>query len=100
MSMTEIDPRLIQNSPGVKGYLQAFKNRVTGGELGSLPVIIGLIVIWTIFYNENHRFLTPGNLTNLMLQVAAVGTISVGVFLVLLIGETDLSVGSVSGVSA
>ena len=40
------------------------------------------------------------NLTNLTLQIAAIGTISVGVVLVLLLGEIDLSVGAVSGLAA
>jgi D-xylose transport system permease protein len=76
------------------------RRRVTQGELGSLPVVIGLVVIWIIFQAKNDRFLTSGNLTNLVLQIAAVGTISVGVVLVLLLGEIDLSVGVVSGLAA
>ena len=71
-----------------------------GGELGSLPVVIGLIVIWSSSSSSNDRFLSAENLTNLMLQIAATGTISVGIVLVLLLGEIDLSVGSVSGVRA
>ena len=59
-----------------------------------------LVVIWTIFTIANDRFLTAVNLTNLALQIAAVGTISVGVVLVLLLGEIDLSVGAVSGLAA
>jgi D-xylose transport system permease protein len=74
--------------------------QIAQGELGSLRVIIGLAVIWTIFQIANDRFLSAVNLTNLMLQIAAVGTISVGVVLVLLLGEIDLSVGAVSGLSA
>ena len=35
-----------------------------------------------------------------MLQIAAVGTISIGVVLILLLGEIDLSVGAVSGLAA
>ncbi len=100
MSVADIDPRLIQNSGGIGGYWTLFKRRVSGGDLGSLPVVIGLIIIWTIFQSMNSNFLTALNLTNLMLQVAAVGMIAVGVFMVLLLGETDLSVGSVSGLSA
>ena len=76
------------------------RRRVTQGELGSLPVVIGLVVIWIVFQAKNDRFLTSGNLTNLVLQIAAVGTISVGVVLVLLLGEIDLSVGVVSGLAA
>jgi len=56
--------------------------------------------IWTFFQFQNDRFLSPGNLTNLMLQQAAVATISIGVVLILLLGEIDLSVGAVSGLCA
>lgn len=70
------------------------------GEMGSLRVIIVLAIIWTIFALANDRFLTAVNLSNLALQIAAVGTISVGVVLVLLLGEIDLSVGAVSGLAA
>jgi D-xylose transport system permease protein len=80
--------------------LADLRRRVTQGELGSLPVVIGLVVIWIVFQAKNDRFLTSGNLTNLVLQIAAVGTISVGVVLVLLLGEIDLSVGVVSGLAA
>ena len=74
--------------------------RVGRMELGPLPVLIGIAAIWTIFTIANPRFLSPINLTNMMLQIAAVGTISVGIVLVLLLGEIDLSVGSVSGFAA
>ena len=70
-----------------------------GGEAASLRVLVVLALIWIVFTIANDRFLTAGNLTNLTLQVAATGTISVGVVLVLLLGEIDLSVGAVSGVS-
>jgi D-xylose transport system permease protein len=95
-----VDPRLIQDAPGLKGAWQGFRRRVSQGELGSLPVIIGLSVIWLIFYAANERFLSAVNLTNLMLQIAAMGTISSGIVLVLLLGEIDLSAGAVSGLSA
>jgi D-xylose transport system permease protein len=71
-----------------------------GWNIGSWPVLLGLILIAVIFQLANPHFLTPLNLTNLMVQIAAVGTISVGVVLVLLIGEIDLSVGAVSGLCA
>ena len=70
------------------------------GELGSLPVIVGLIIIWVYFSVSEENFLTAGNLTNLMLQITALGIIATGVVLVLLLGEIDLSVGIVSGLAA
>ena len=64
-----------------------------------MPVIIGLIVIWIVFYTQNSRFLSSRNLVELSLDSATIGMISIGVVLVLLLGEIDLSIGSVSGAS-
>lgn len=74
--------------------------RVRGGDLGSLPVIVGLIVIWTVFQILNPVFLSSTNLVLLTMQCAAIGTIALGVVMILLVGEIDLSVGSVSGLAA
>jgi D-xylose transport system permease protein len=74
--------------------------RLVQGDLASLRVVIGLAVIWAIFQFENDRFLSAQNLTNLGLQITAIGLISVGIVYVLLLGEIDLSVGAVSGLSA
>jgi D-xylose transport system permease protein len=94
-----LDERLIQER-GLRGYVDAFRARIRNGEIGSLPVVVGLVIIWIVFYSLNDNFLSSRNLVNLALQCAAVGTISLGIVLVLLLGEIDLSVGSVSGLSA
>jgi D-xylose transport system permease protein len=86
-------------APAERGRLNVFA-RIARGELSSVRVLITIAVIWTIFQLQNDRFLSAVNLTNLTLQIAAVGTISVGVVLVLLLGEIDLSVGAVSGLAA
>jgi D-xylose transport system permease protein len=93
------DERLIA-SQGVSGWIRVFLSRLRSGDLGSLPVVIGLIVIWAVFQSQNDAFLSSRNLVNLALQSAATGTIALGIVLVLLLGEIDLSVGSVSGLSA
>ena len=74
--------------------------RFVQGDLASLRVFVVLGVIWAVFQIENSHFLTAQNLTNLFLQITAVGLISVGVVYVLLLGEIDLSVGAVSGLAA
>lgn len=74
--------------------------RFLQGDLASLRVILAIALIWIIFDLQNERFLSATNLTNLFLQITAVGLISVGVVMVLLIGEIDLSVGAVSGLAA
>jgi len=77
-----------------------FLRRFAQGEFGSLRVLITLAVIWIIFGLAHDRFLSAVNLTNLSLQIAGIGLISVGVVLVLLLGEIDLSVAIVSGLCA
>jgi D-xylose transport system permease protein len=69
------------------------------GDVGVMPVVLGLIVIVLFFYSQNENFLTAGNFTNLMVQMAAVTTIAIGVVFVLLLGEIDLSIGYVSGIA-
>jgi len=85
---------------GFASSARAFIDRVRTGDLGSLPVVAGLLIIWTIFQVLNPNFLSSQNLVNLTVQSAAVGTIAIGIVLVLLIGEIDLSVGSVSGLAS
>ena len=85
---------------GIRGSLREFLIRVRGGDLGSLPVIVGLVIIWGVFQVLTPRFLSSQNLVDLTQQMAAVGTVAIGIVLVLLLGEIDLSVGSVSGLAA
>ena len=74
--------------------------RLKTGEPGALPVVVGLALIWSFFELQDTHFLTPRNISNLVLQVSVSGTIAVGLVFVLLLGEIDLSVGSVAGASA
>lgn len=93
------DERLIREA-GLGGLIRGFLSRVRSGDLGPLPVIVGIVVIWGVFQALNPFFLSSRNLVNLTMDMAAVGTIAVGIVLVLLLGEIDLSVGSVSGLAA
>jgi D-xylose transport system permease protein len=67
------------------------------GELGSLPIVVGIIVIAIYFQARNSNFLTAGNFVNLLAQMSPVMIIGMGVVFVLLLGEIDLSIGYVSG---
>lgn len=97
-ALDQSDERL-QQSEGLGGVLQSFARSVRAGDVGALPVVVGLLVIGTIFQVLNPVFLSSGNLVNLILDSCAVGVISLGIVCVLLVGEIDLSVGSVSGFS-
>jgi len=93
------DERLQQNV-GLSGAITATWHRIRNGDLGSLPVVVGLIVVWTVFQLLNPVFLSSDNLVNLTLECVSVGVIALGVVCVLLVGQIDLSVGSVSGLTA
>jgi D-xylose transport system permease protein len=80
-------------------YVRRWWSGVKAGDLGSLPIIVGLIIIAIVFQTQNSQFLTAGNFVNLIVQMAGYMTIAMGIVFVLLLGEIDLSVGYVSGVS-
>jgi D-xylose transport system permease protein len=85
-------------SDTLAGFAQRWWQGVRAGELGSLPIIVGLAVIVVVFGLLDDTFLTERNFVNLLLQTAAIATIAIGVVFVLLIGEIDLSVAFVSAV--
>jgi D-xylose transport system permease protein len=72
------------------------RTRLRQGELGMLPALLGLAAIWIYFQSKQSTFLSARNLANLVLQIGVTGTIAVGIVLVLLLSEIDLSVGSIS----
>ncbi|MBR1325925.1 MULTISPECIES: sugar ABC transporter permease [Bradyrhizobium] len=87
----------VRHADTLGNTVSAFVDRVRSGDLGSLPVVVGLIVICTAFESLNPVFLAPNNLVNLLFDCSTVGVISLGIVCILMVGEIDLSVGSVSG---
>ncbi|MGH8274973.1 MAG: sugar ABC transporter permease [Gammaproteobacteria bacterium] len=69
-------------------------------NVGSLPLIIGLVIVWGVFEAISPVFLTSRNLVQLLLQLSPVGVIALGIVFTLLVAQIDLSVGSMSGVAA
>jgi D-xylose transport system permease protein len=102
MSAVAEQPVVPPDAPA-KDTLGAYAARwwvgVRSGDLGSLPIIVGLIIIAIVFQTANSNFLTAGNFVNLIVQSAAYALVAMGIVFVLLLGEIDLSVGYVSGVA-
>ena len=96
---TVVDPRLLVREQGLGGYITEFKRKMRGGDLGSIPVIIGLLIICVVFQSLNSEFLSAKNVSDIAVTMVATGMMAVGIIFVLLLGEIDLSVGSVSGVA-
>lgn len=98
-ALDRADTRVRQDE-GLGGALRAFIDRVRSGDLGMIPVAVGLVVISIIFTSLNPVFIRPGNVSNLLYDCATTGIISLGIVCVLLLGEIDLSVGSMSGLAS
>ena len=80
----------------LKGYVA----RVRGGDMGSLPAILGLAVLMVVFGLSNDRFFSLLNMANLVVQAGPIVLLAMGLVFVLLIGQIDLSAGVAGGVAA
>lgn len=95
MTDLSVEPRA-----GWRDAIRQLRQRTVDGRLGVLPTVVALVLVGLFFQVQEPSFLSPANLANLLLQVVALGCLTVGVVVVLLIGEIDLSVGAVSGLAA
>jgi D-xylose transport system permease protein len=92
-----VSPELVAGS--VPEYLRASLSRIRAGQVGILPVVGGLLLVSVLFQSLNSHFLTAGNLVNLLVQAAVFSVLAMGEIYALLLGEIDLSVGYVAGLS-
>jgi D-xylose transport system permease protein len=89
-----------RQSATVRDSVVAYLNRLRGGDMGSLPAILGLLVLFIVFSTLHDKFLTTYNMANLVIQAASVCVLAMGLVFVLLLGEIDLSAGVAGGVAA
>ncbi len=80
--------------------VRAYLGRVRGGDMGSLPAVLGLVVLFVVFTLAHDRFLSTLNLANLITQSGSICVLAMGLVFVLLLGEIDLSAGIAGGASA
>jgi len=91
---------LRQQSLGLGASIKGYIAKIRGGEMGSLPAVLGLIILVVLFSLLRPTFFTPLNFANFFSQAALVVILAMGLIFVLLLGEIDLSAGVTSGVSA
>ena len=89
-----------QQSVTLADSAREYVNRLRGGDMGSLPAILGLIVLFVVFSSLNDRFLTTYNMANLVVQAGSICVLAMGLVFVLLLGEIDLSAGVTGGAAA
>jgi len=83
------------------GIVRDYLTKLRGGDLGSMPAILGLVVLCIVFASlRPGRFTDPFNVANLTNQAAAIVVLSMGLVFVLLLGEIDLAAGYTGGTAA
>ena len=75
-------------------------DNLRSGELGAGPIVVALVIIVLFFYFKDSTYVGSTNFNNVIVQMAGTTIIAFGVVFVLLLGEIDLSIGSVSGLAA
>ncbi|KRA38332.1 MULTISPECIES: sugar ABC transporter permease [unclassified Nocardioides] len=96
-----VDPSDVDRPLGtVRDAFVDYLNRLRGGDMGALPAILGLVVLFTVFSVLHDKFLTTYNMANLVVQAGSICVLAMGLVFVLLLGEIDLSAGVAGGASA
>ena len=80
----------------MKTNIMGLKKKIDIAILGPLMFLILLIIVYAIFANN---FFTITNMVNIIRQISITGTMAVGVTMVILLGEIDLSMAIVMAFS-
>ena len=100
-TITEVDLPEAGNRGTVGDAIRDYWERVKGGDVGSLPAVLGLIVLIALFaLLEPDAFFSAFNFANLINQATAIIVLAMGLVFVLLLGEIDLSAGYTAGTAA
>ncbi|MFM1965229.1 MAG: hypothetical protein RL134_954 [Actinomycetota bacterium] len=98
---TDVDLPAAGDTAGIGQAVRDYWARVRGGDIGSLPAVLGLIALVLLFGAlEGSTFLSIFNFANLINQSAAIIVLAMGLVFVLLLGEIDLSAGFAAGTAA
>ncbi len=98
---TDVDIAAAGDQGGIKQAMTDYWNRVKGGDVGSLPAVLGLIALVILFSAlKPSTFFSALNFANLMNQGTAIIVLAMGLVFVLLLGEIDLSAGFTAGTAA
>ena len=99
--VTDVDVPAAGDTGGIGQAVRDYWARVRGGDIGSLPAVLGLIALVILFGAlEGSTFLSIFNFANLINQSAAIIVLAMGLVFVLLLGEIDLSAGFAAGTAA
>jgi len=93
-------PTAVAEEEAPKSLAGRALDNIRTGNLGVLPIVIGLAFIVVFFSFKATNFFTADNFNNIIVQMAGLTMLAFGVVFVLLLGEIDLSIGYLSGIAA
>lgn len=93
------DMAFLSKEVEVTPQIKIGKFRIPTDALRAYTMVFALIAIWIYFHSTNRIFLEPRNFSNLMRQTAVTGVLAVGMLMVIVAGQIDLSVGSAVGLA-
>src|ERR1700730_16206010 len=95
-AVADLPPELLAQTLGQ--YLRAWGQRVRSGDSGVLPVLLGIIVVAVVFelITPENAYLRPSNLVYIFGLSTVYVVLATAEIAVLLLGEIDLSIGSVA----
>lgn len=80
-------------------YLQP-RRWLTASGARAYPIIGALIIIWIVFEIwTSGTYLTAENVSNILVQMTEIGVLAIGIVVILLLGEIDLSVASTAALA-
>ncbi len=89
-----------RSASSLRDSVNDYVGRLRGGDMGSLPAVLGLVVLLVVFGVANETFFSLRNMANLATQAGPICLLAMGLVFVLLLGEIDLSAGVAGGVAA
>ena len=96
----KVTPPAAEELPGLAGFYRRGVDNLKSGNLGVLPIAVGLVFIVVFFGFKATNFFTANNFDNVIIQMAGTAMLAYGVVFVLLLGEIDLSISYVAGIGA
>ena len=99
-SQVTSDPELIPETSAITPVTKIGKFKISTDVLRAYTMLFALIAIWLFFHwSTDQIFLSPRNFSNLMRQTAVTGILAVGMLMVIITAQIDLSIGSVVGLA-
>jgi D-xylose transport system permease protein len=92
----DVPPEILAQTLGQ--YLRAWFQRIRSGDSGVLPVMVGIVIVAIVFeiITPENAYLRPSNLVYIFALSTVYMVLATAEIAVLLLGEIDLSIGSVA----